>query len=265
MPVVVGARRVERLDELVKDIRARGGRAIAAACDVARAEDCQRLVDRGNAEFGPAYAVFANAGFGTESAVHDMDDAALRRIFEVNFFGTMNTIRPALRGMMERGRGRVLICSSCLARFPIPLLGAYSATKAAQHHIGVAMRAELRPLGIGVTTVHPVGTATEFFEVSAAGSAPDGGPPKAVPRVNPMFMQSPEFVASRIVRSLRRAHPPAEIWPGAMGLGLRWTAALFTGVPALTSLLGRGMELQSRRKTAVKMPGGQTDTSRPPS
>src|SRR5882724_761167 len=96
MPVALGARRVEKLESAVREITAAGGRAIAVPTDVDKPEDCRRLVDRTVAEFGSIYAVFANAGYGFEKAMADTTDAELRAIFETNFFGTMNTIRPAM-------------------------------------------------------------------------------------------------------------------------------------------------------------------------
>ena len=67
--------------------------------------------------------------------------AELRAIFDTNFFGTINTIRPAVEHMLEADtspRGHVLICSSCLARFTVARMSAYAATKAAQVQIGGA-------------------------------------------------------------------------------------------------------------------------------
>src|SRR5258705_7257353 len=119
-----------------------------------------------------------------------MTDAGLRAILECNFFGTMHTVRAALEPMRRNPpaadgiRGHILICSSCLAKMPVPLNGAYSATKAAQNHVGRAMRLELAGEGIAVSTVHPVGTTTEFFEEMARRS----GVAQSIKHVPDMFM-----------------------------------------------------------------------------
>lgn len=206
MPVLLAARREERLREIAETIRAGGGSAEIAVVDVTDASVCEAMIRRARSSFGSLYAVFANAGFGVESAMHEMSDADLRDIFAVNFFGSMNTVRPALPILLEQRAGHILFCSSCLAVMPTPFYGAYSATKACQHHVGRAMRIELAPLGVHVSTVHPIGVKTEFFQVAAARSQRatmlDSAPAR--------LMQSPERVASAIVRCLR--HPKPEVW-----------------------------------------------------
>jgi short-subunit dehydrogenase len=208
MPVALGARRRDKLDQLVEEISSFGGKAVAVPTDVTRTDDCDRLIDLAVREFGSIYAVFANAGFGLHKPVHETTDAELRAIFETNFFGTVNTVRPVLPHLLAAGRGHVLICSSCLAKAGTPLHGPYSATKAAQDHIARAMRIELKPRNIAVSSVHPVGTKTEFFAQAEANS----GPIKDVlPGPPGMFMQSPDKVARAIVRNLRRGRGK-EIW-----------------------------------------------------
>src|SRR6187401_3636157 len=72
MPVVLGARRVEKLQAAVEEIRRAGGKAVAVGMDVDRPEDCRTLVDRTAAEFGSIYAVFANAGYGLERPIEEV-------------------------------------------------------------------------------------------------------------------------------------------------------------------------------------------------
>jgi short-subunit dehydrogenase len=236
MPVVVAARRVDRLESLVARIRGAGGRAVAVACDVTNPEQCEAVVERTVREFGSIYGVFANAGYGEEVSMLEMPDDALRAMFETNFFGTMNVVRPAAARMAAAGAGHVIICSSCLALMSIPYYGAYCATKAAQHKIGRSMRMELESKGVHVSTVHPVGTRTEFFDTAATRSQ---GRSALTSHSSERFMQTPEFVAGRIVRCLRR--PRAEVWTGFTGLGVRLGMALCAAVPGVESFVLRRM------------------------
>jgi short-subunit dehydrogenase len=224
MPVALGARRTDRLEELAAKIRAAGGRAIVRACDVDKPEDCRALIDATIAEFGSIYSVFANSGYGFEGMVHQSDDAAVRAIFETNFYGTLNTIWPALEHMQRAGRGHVLICSSCLSKISMPFFAAYSATKAAQDHFGRAMRHELRPLNIHVSTVHPIGTKTEFSSQVTVRT----GVPGREATLPDTWKQSADYVAACIVRCLER--PKGEVWPSVMA---RYVAALATAFPGL--------------------------------
>lgn len=241
MPVALGARRVAKLEELVRTIKAGGGRAIAVRTDVANPDEARALVDAAVQEFGSLYAVFANAGYADEIMVSDTSDQQLRDVFETNFFGTMNVVRPALEhikrnpGNAGHDRGHILICSSCLARLAIPYYGAYCATKAAQAHIGAAMRFELEPQGIHVSTVHPIGTKTEFFDQILARS----GRTILVNHAPDQFMQTPATVAKHVVSCLRRPRP--EVWTGLKGAFVRFGMGVCTIAPRLSSLTMRGM------------------------
>ena len=208
MPVVAGARRVDRLEALVKEIEDAGGRATACAMDVTNQEDCDRAVRTTVDAYGSLYSVFANAGYGVERAVHQTSDQELRDMFEVNLFGTMNVLRPATPLLLEQGAGHVLICSSSIGKIGVPYFGAYCATKGAQWLIGQAMRCELRTRGVYVSTVHPVGTKTEFFDKAEELS---GGKSSLESHAPEYMMQSAETVAKSIVNALRSGR--REVWP----------------------------------------------------
>lgn len=225
MPVTVMARRGDRLEALVGEIEAAGGRALAAPGDVGRPGDCERAVERCVERFGSVYAVFACAGFGAQSAVHEMADADLREMFEVNFFGSLNIIRPALKYMLAEGRGHVMMCSSCLSKISIPWYASYCATKACQDMFGRAMGVELRGRGVHVSTIHPAGTRTELFEVLEQRSSED-----VITNMSPdSLLQPPEQVARAVVRCLRR--PRREVWTRR---GLRTLTVLADLAPRAT-------------------------------
>lgn len=242
MPVALGARRVEKLDAVVKRIRDEGGRAIAVPMDVAEPSQCQSLIDATVSEFGSVYAVYANAGYGVEKPVHEMSNEEIRVMFEINFFGTLNTIRPALAHMRAAPathtsgpRGHVLICSSCLAKMFLPYFSVYSATKAAQSHVGRAMRLELRHEGVEVSTVHPISTRTEFLDTAEKLS----GQGTLIAHSPGFMVQTAEFVARRTVACLRR--PRAEVWTGLRGQFVKFGMSVCTLFPALADLSLAGM------------------------
>lgn len=245
MPVALGARRLDKLAQVVRQIESTGGKAIAVETDVVDPASCKRLVESALDRFGSVYAVYANAGYGEEMAMDVMSDERLRAIFETNFFGTMNLIRPGLDAIRRNPgpqRGHILICSSCLARMSIPYYGAYCATKAAQAHIGRAMKFELAPEGIFVSTVHPVGTKTELFDLIAAKN---GG--KLIQHSPDRFMQSPSFVAAKTLACLRRPH--SEVWTGFTGKFVRFGMAVCTCLPGMGNLV-----LDSMVKRRLKNP-----------
>lgn len=206
MPVALAARRVDKLQDAVKQITSAGGKAIAVPCDVTKPQDCDRLVAETVRAFGSIYSIFANAGYGIEARADAITDQELRDIFETNFFGTMFTIRPALAEMKKAGAGHVLICSSAGSKIGVPLLSAYTASKAMQDHIGRAMRLELEGTGIHVSTIHPIGTHTEFSKVLVEHS--DGR--KRQSETPKHRKQTVEHVAATIVRCLEK--PRGEVW-----------------------------------------------------
>lgn len=217
MPVVLGARRTDRLESLAKEIESAGGQAAFAPCDVTKEGDCERLIALCAERFGPVYAAYANAGYGFEATAHRTTPEQWREIFEVNFFGTLRLLDAATPAMLAQKGGHLLICSSCLGKFPTPVYSAYSATKAAQHHVGRAMGVELRGKGVFVSTVHPIGTTTEFFDTAHARS----DEAKFTKRTPRFAMQSPERVARSIVKCLRKPKP--EVWtslPTRTAIGL---------------------------------------------
>lgn len=206
MPVLVSARRADRLGEVVRAIRETGGRAEMVIADVTDDASGEAMVEGCVRAFGGIYAVFANAGYGYESAHHQTEPARVREIFEANVFGSLRLIDAALPRLIEARAGHVLVCSSCLSVLPTPYYGAYSATKAAQHHIASAMRLELRPYGVSVSSVHPIGTRTEFFDEADRRS--NGARFLGAGRGS--LMQPPERVAGAVVRCLGR--PRGEVW-----------------------------------------------------
>lgn len=230
MPVLLAARRLDKLETLAADIRAQGGTALAAAADVALDEDNLALVARCRKEFGSVYAILANAGYGFECPTAALDDARLRAIFETNFFGTASLVRAALPHMLAARAGHLLITSSCVSKLGIPYLAAYSATKAAQDHLGRALRVELAGTGVFCSTVHPIGTTTEFFEVARRQSTVES----FVERTPKLFMQPPERVARAIARTLRS--PRGEVWTS---FPTRFAMAFATAFPGLADAMLR--------------------------
>lgn len=230
MPVALAARREDRLQQARASIEQTGGKAITVRCDVTNPDECANLVEQTIRAFGGIYAVFANAGYGFEAPVLDTTDEQLKDIFETNFYGTLHTIRPAIEPMRRAGAGHILICSSAAAKIGIPHLSAYSATKAAQDHIGRALRIELTGTGIFVSTVHPIGTDTEFSDVVTQRSGP--APRRA--RTPARFRQPATRVARAVVNCLRR--PKGEVWTS---LSTRMFFGVTTAFPTLADAILR--------------------------
>jgi short-subunit dehydrogenase len=103
-----------------------------------------------------------NAGAGQTGPMADIPMDRVRRLFEVNVFGTLAVTQQVLKGMVARGSGRVIIMSSIAGVLSAPTFGPYSMTKHALEAMGKAMRGELAPLGIDVTLLNPGPYQTGF-------------------------------------------------------------------------------------------------------
>lgn len=228
MNVMIGGRDAARLETVRQRIEQAGGKAYAMPCDVDRDEDVNAFIDETIRRFGVMDYVFANAGYGLFATVLETSDAQARAIFETNLFGTVRVLRAAVPHMVQRGRGHVLICSSAASEVAPPYYGFYAATKAAQDSIGGALRAEMTGTGVHVTTVHPVGTRTEFFDRVAKRA----GKPKTPTGTPDRMRQSVEHVSGRIVRAMGKKTPPPEVWPHN---GSRFGIALVTAFPRIAA------------------------------
>jgi len=242
MPVALMARRAEKLETVAARIREIGGTALVQPGDVNSPEDCLALLDRAESEFGPVYAAFANAGYGIETEAWSQPEQSIRDMFETNFYGSLNLVRPALKRFVDRGAGHALLCASCLSKLAVPHYAAYSASKAAQDHFARAIRHELAPRGVAVSSVHPIGTDTEFFDTAAQNS----DNPRLLPKIR-TGLQPPSKVADAIVRQLRRGRG-GEVWTS---LPARTLFGLANTFPALADW---GIRRRFRNRLAQHTP-----------
>lgn len=156
--VVLGARRIERLEALAGEIRATGAGACAVSLDVQDEASVIAAFDRAEQEFGPVDSVIANAGIersgsATKVSVEDFD-----QVFAVNVRGVFLTAREAARRMRAADiskRGRILLISSITARIAVPGLMPYSVSKAAVSHMARMLAREWAAHGPNVNALSP--------------------------------------------------------------------------------------------------------------
>ncbi len=149
------ARREEVLREVAGKVEAAGGRALAAAVDVRDAGEVKSAVAKVVERFGRIDVLVANAGKGEITLARAFDLEVATQVLSVNLLGAMNSVAAVLPGMLERGDGQIVGISSLAAYRGFPGSGAYCASKAALSTFFEALRVELRPSNIYVTTIHP--------------------------------------------------------------------------------------------------------------
>ena len=101
--------------------------------------------------FGGIDVLVNNAGHGYLSAVEEGEDAEVRKLFDVNYFGAVDMIKAVLPAMRARGSGHIVNISSMTGLVANPPNAYYSSTKFALEAVSEALATEVRPLGIKVT------------------------------------------------------------------------------------------------------------------
>lgn len=165
--VVLGARRVDRIEGLAAEIAATGPGALAVAMDVTDEQSIKAAYDAAEARFGLVDTIVANAGTSAPGRSTDIPEQGLRLVTDTNFLGVYLTAREGARRMMaagvkETGRGRVILIGSITAHLTGEGDSAYAATKAAVAHLGRNLAREWVRQGINVNTVQPGYIQTEI-------------------------------------------------------------------------------------------------------
>jgi short-subunit dehydrogenase len=201
--VVLSARRADRLQAAVDEIRAAGGQAIAVPGDVTHEADMAALVDQTVATYGRLDAMIANAGIGYHDHFETTPPDVMRRLVDVNLMGTLYAARAAALQFRRQQSGHLIVMSSVVARRGIAGSSVYSATKAAQAGLVEALRAEWHGTALHASVVYPISTATEFHDAIRRdyGFEIHGLGPK----------QTAGSVADAVIRCLD--HPRAEVYP----------------------------------------------------
>ena len=162
--VTLAARNEERLDFLVREITAAGGRALAVRTDITDEGSVREAIERSVGEFGALDILVNNAGLGLSGRVAELRSEDLRYLFDVNLLGPLHCMQAALPHM-GRG-GHIINVSSVVGKRAIPKVGGYCATKFALNALSDSLRVEVAGRGITVTSVYPGTTRTAFRENS---------------------------------------------------------------------------------------------------
>jgi short-subunit dehydrogenase len=152
------ARRREPLEQLAGELPGDGHAVLAA--DVADSDSISQATEK----FGDVDVLVANAGITHYRPFAQLPLDEARRMNDVNWLGTIHTVWAALPGMLERGRGHIVIVSSGGGVRGFPSAAVYNGTKAAQRGFAEALRHELAGTGVSVTTVYPGEVETSIHD-----------------------------------------------------------------------------------------------------
>jgi short-subunit dehydrogenase len=149
------ARRAEVVDEVVREIEAAGGKALALPADVQSEDSIRAAADKLRAELGPIDVLIANAGIGPTRDAAELNAKEVSSVINVNVIGASNSVAAVIPEMVKRGSGQLVVISSLAAYRGLPRSAAYCASKAAVSAFFESLRLDLEPRGINVTIIHP--------------------------------------------------------------------------------------------------------------
>ena len=150
------ARSKGKLETIAAAVEDNGGAAFVFEADVADRDSVFEAAELMNQKCGETDIVIANAGIGgTHDIRNGLGIETLRKTFEVNFFGAVNTVDAFLPSMLKRDSGQIVVISSLAGMRGLPRSGAYSASKAAMNNFFESLRLDLIGSGIDVTIIQP--------------------------------------------------------------------------------------------------------------
>ncbi|MET3574832.1 SDR family NAD(P)-dependent oxidoreductase [Bhargavaea ullalensis] len=183
-------------------------------------------LDRVARTAGAPDAVILASGVGTFLHAHELSDESIGRMLEVNAASPMKLLRRILPGMMVRGAGQVIFIASAAGKVATKKASVYAASKSAILGYADALRLEMAPYGISVTSVNPGPVDTPFLDLAAPGAdyrASMAG-----------YLTPPERIAEAAVRALGRPVRDIDL-PWYMAAA----AKAHSIAPGLTEKLGR--------------------------
>jgi len=198
--VVLGARRQDRLNKIVKDISAAGGTAISFAADVTRRADVEALVKGAVASFGRVDVMVNNAGVMPLAPIQVLKVDEWDRQIDVNIKGVLYGVAAALPHMEKQKSGHIINLASVFGiKVFAPGGTVYCATKAAVRSLTEGLRVELHSQNIRCTMISPGAIATELPESSS-----DEATRRSVREFVDKVAISPESVASAIAYAIEQ-------------------------------------------------------------
>ena len=206
--LVLTARDEAALAALVEAIAAEGGEARHIAADVARRDEVEAVADLARSAFGGFDTWVNNAGVALFSRLEETVEADARRLFDTNFWGTVNGALAALPTLKQRG-GALVNVGSVVGDFGVPVQGMYAASKHAVKAFTDSLRIELESANapVSVTLVKPAAVATPIVDNVGNTTGREARLPA------PHY--APEEVAHAILHAAE--HPQRDIYVGGAG------------------------------------------------
>ncbi|HEX5099335.1 MAG TPA: SDR family oxidoreductase [Polyangiaceae bacterium] len=165
--VVIAARSADVLSRIVRELGAKGKRAVAVECDVSDAAAVEHVAEVAIREYGRIDTWVNNAGVSIYGRLDEVSLEDQRRLFDVNFWGVVHGSLTALRYLKQGHGGALINVGSEVSEAVAPLQGTYSASKHAVKGFTDALRVEIEEVDkapIAITLIQPTAVDTPYPE-----------------------------------------------------------------------------------------------------
>lgn len=221
--VAVGSRNTNDIQDIIQQFPAN---ALPLKLDVTIPEQIKQAVEQTMQRFQKIDVLVNNAGIGYFGAVEESEDAAIRRMFDINVFGLGDMIKAVLPQMRKQKSGHILNIASIGGLRSFPGVGYYNATKYAVDGLSEALYKELSPLGIKVSIIAPSGFRTDWAGRSANDTKIHIEDYNATARKNMADIRAssgnqpgdPDRAAQAMIQIVETENPPLRLLLGAGAL-----------------------------------------------
>jgi short-subunit dehydrogenase len=233
--LALSGRKAEALEALAAELPGDGHRVLPA--DLGELGAAEKLA----AEAGPVDVLVANAGLPGSGRLQELSGEQLARTLRVNLEAPMLLAQALEPSMVERGSGHMVFISSLSGKSATPLSSIYNATKFGLRGFALGLRADLDPLGIGVSIVSP-GTIREAGMYADSGAKPIPG----------LGTGSPQQVADAVLKAIEQNKVEIAVAP----LRQRVLAHFALSTPGISVKIASG---DAGQKAAAAVAKGQHD------
>lgn len=173
--LILSSRREEELKRVMTDLSATPDNCYILPLDLAEPDTLPKKAEEALAAFGGIDVLVNNGGISQRSLFAETDMDTIRRLMEVNFFGSAELTRAVLPKMMEQKSGHIIVTSSVAGKFGTKFRSGYAASKHALQGLFDCIRQEMYEHNVGVTMVCPGPIKTNITQNSLTADGSNFG------------------------------------------------------------------------------------------